>query len=110
MSMVFSPLTPRKCGLVSVMGLVAWGKEGFTPVGTLQRFLSSAPLPKCLQQEAWQSSALGGLGFYLAGKWGSGMSVCSWVSHSELGQDLRDVPCTGCLSSAVPGAFVLLGV
>lgn len=92
------------------MGLVTLGKEGSVPLGTLQRFLSSAPLPRPHQWETWQSSAVGGLGFYLAGERGSGMSVCSWVSCSELGQDLRDVPCSWRPLSSVPGVFVLLCV
>jgi len=72
---------------VLVVGLVVWDKEGSAPVSALQRFLSSAPLPRRHQWEAQQSSALGGLGFHLAG------NKSSWVSLSELGQDLRDVPC-----------------
>lgn len=88
---MFLPDSPWLCGLVSVMGLVARCKDGSALVSSPQ-FLSSALVPKCCQWKARQSSALGGLGVYLPGKRGSGMSVCSWVFHSELGQDPRDVP------------------
>lgn len=57
---MFSHVLLKQCGVVLVMGLMTQGKEGSTPVGVLQRFLSSAPFPKCHQWEVWQSSALGG--------------------------------------------------
>lgn len=104
---MFSLHSPWQCGLVSV-GLVTRCKEGSAPVSTPWKFLSSAPLPKCCQWKAWQSSAPGGLGVIWPGR-GAVECLCALGCFTQRwGRIWEMCPGARCLLSAVCGVFVLL--